>query len=164
MTGLFPDIQRGALFSDCRKWRFSLWRFWGDGAPLVVIGLNPSTADELYNDPTVERCQRRAQAMGLSGLVMLNLFAYRATDPRDMKAQADPIGPGNDWSLRTWSRLGPVLCGWGNHGAHLDRGAKVRAMLKVPLYKLKLTNGGQPQHPLYVSYSIEPSLWEVLHG
>ena len=162
---LFPDTNRGALFSDCRRYRLSLWRFWGDGAPLVFCGLNPSTADEEKNDPTVERCERRARAMGLGGLVVTNLFAFRATNPDDMKAQADPVGPGNDATLRIWSTLGPVLCGWGNHGTHLNRAATVRAMLKVPLYYLKLNNGGQPQHPLYVPYATQPTLWEVIdHG
>lgn len=163
MNLLFPDWTSGALFSDCRRYRYALWRWWRPTGPGVVfIGLNPSTADEANDDNTVRLMINRARQMDRSGLIVLNIFAFRATDPRVMKQQEDPIGPGNDLSIRIWSKLGVVICGWGNHGAHMGRGDAVRKMLTKPLYHLKLNNSGQPQHPLYVPYSVQPTLWEVI--
>lgn len=100
--------------------------------------------------------------MDLGGLVMLNLYAWRATAPEDMKRQPDPVGPGNDLTLRVWSSLGPVLCAWGNHGAfgaYQDRPARVRELIRGTPLALKITGAGQPIHPLYVSYSVTPSPW-----
>lgn len=168
-----PHESRGALLSDDRRYRYALWRFWAGRPqppelppivdfPLVFIGLNPSTADEQADDATITRMSIRARDWGYGGLVVLNLFAYRATKPDDMKAQADPVGPGNDATLRIWSTVGHVICGWGNHGTHRGRAADVRRMLKVPLHYLKLNNGGEPQHPLYLPYEVKPTLWEVI--
>ena len=70
--------QTGALFSPCKKYRYRLWREWSDEVPAVFVMLNPSTADEIVNDPTVERCERRARAMGFGGLRVANIFALRA--------------------------------------------------------------------------------------
>jgi hypothetical protein len=154
----------GADFSPCRRYRYRLWRNWDPAAGVVAwIGLNPSTADEVKNDPTVERCQRRTDAMGHGGMVMLNLFGFRATDPIVMKLEADPIGPGNDAAiLEVCQSASLVVCCWGNHGSHLERSAAVLAMLraqKVPLHCLALNGSGEPKHPLYVGYGCEPVVW-----
>src|SRR6185436_15553088 len=118
-------VKLGAIFSPCRLYRYALWRVWSDKPALVVIGLNPSTADENTNDPTVTRCQRRAEMLGCGGLWMLNLFAWRSTDPDAMKAAARPVQPAdseeNDVALRVHTRFGLVVCGWGNHGEHRGR-------------------------------------------
>lgn len=147
----------GALFSDCRTWRYALWRNWGIAPPLVAVCLNPSTADETKDDPTVAGLTRRAKAMGCGGIVVLNLFAFRATDPAEMKAAHNPIGPANNESLRIWTRLdGPILFAWGNHGSHLSRSHWVRHLLcDRRAYYLKMNNTGEPQHPLYVSGKVE---------
>jgi hypothetical protein len=101
--------------------------------------------------------------LGFGAFRVVNIFAYRATDPRVMRAQADPVGPGNDAAILAaadWADR--VVCGWGNHGAHLGRGIVVAAALRGsgrPLYQLGLTKDGQPKHPLYISYDRQPEVW-----
>lgn len=153
----FGAIETGALFSECLKWRYQLWRVWGGEGPLVCfIGLNPSTADALQNDPTVRRCMGFARDFGGSGLLMCNAFAYRATLPQDMKRADEPIGRDNDkWLLDAARRSSLVIAAWGIHGEFQNRGAAVRRL--VPrLHHLGLTSGGYPKHPLYLSASIRP--------
>lgn len=150
-------------YSDCGGYRYDLRREWGAGPRVSFVMLNPSTADELRNDPTVARCERRARVLGFQGLRVVNLFGWRATDPRDMRAQADPVGPGNDDAIMqaaAWADQ--VICAWGVHGAHLGRGAQVAAMLRGRghrLVHLGLTRDGHPRHPLYVAYEQQPVLW-----
>ena len=153
-----------AVYSDCERYRYLLTRTWGPGPRALFIMLNPSTATEVQNDPTVERCQRRALALGFGAFRVTNIFAFRATDPRMMRAQPDPIGPANDAAILDslpWADL--VLCAWGNHGLHLDRGNKVAEMLRqagTPLFHLGLTGQNQPRHPLYVGYDQPPQAWQ----
>lgn len=148
----------GAQFSDCKRYRWLLWRVWDHKLPMFgFIGLNPSTADETNDDPTVARCGVRARKMGAGGLVVGNLYGYRATDPRKMKEQADPVGEFNDVHLRMLGQsCKTVLLGW---GAHATRGRSaliigmLRALPKPPkLIHLGLTGSGEPRHPLYVGY------------
>jgi len=152
-----------ALYSDCGAYRYLLERRWAEGGVLLYILLNPSTATELRNDPTVERCERRARALGHGGFAVANLFAFRATRPADLMHAAEPVGAGNDAVLLDAARTaGQVLCGWGVHGAHLGRGAAVAAVLRgagVPLCHLGLTKAGHPRHPLYAPYAIRPMPW-----
>jgi hypothetical protein len=125
--------------------------------------LNPSTATEVQNDPTVERCERRARVLGFGAFRVTNIFAFRATDPNVMRAAADPVGPGNDAAIQ--GSLGwadKVICAWGNHGLLGGRGEAVEAMLRqsgLPLFHLGLTGQGQPRHPLYVGYDQPPQAW-----
>lgn len=122
--------------------------------------LNPSTADEVANDPTVERCERRARMWGYRRLIVTNLFAFRATDPRDMKAAIDPVGAENDAAILAAAEVSDlVLCAWGTHGNHLRRADRVRALLdsqRVRLKCLRMAKGGAPCHPLYLPYELEP--------
>ena len=154
MSDLFRSTH--ARFSPCRAYRYELWRKWGGGPLLNVLMLNPSTADETDNDPTVERCERRANQLGYSGLIVTNLFAFRATYPKDMKAAADPVGSENDAAILAAAKEAElVLCAWGNHGAHRGRAQAVRKMFEregIELWCLHVTKQGQPQHPLYVGY------------
>ena len=156
-------IPSEAVYSDCERYRYLLTRSWAPGPKALFVMLNPSTATEIQNDPTVERCQRRAMALGFGSFRVTNIFAFRATDPREMRAQHDPVGPENDRAILDslpWADL--VLCAWGNHGLHLDRGARVGAMLRqagVPLFHLGLTGQHQPRHPLYVAYDQQPQPW-----
>lgn len=107
----------GAAFSPCRTWRYQLWRRWNGTPLIIIIGLNPSTADESYNDPTITRCMGFAQREGYGGLLMLNLFAFRATAPADLKEAQDPIGPENDGViLSKCQNQDRVIVAWGNHG------------------------------------------------
>ncbi len=148
----------GALFSTCRQYRYTLWRIWDNSKPYACwIGLNPSTADEIENDPTVRRCIDYSKQWQFGGMFMMNAFAYRSTDPEKMKAIADPVGPDNDrWLVEIANNSGLVLAAWGNHAAHMDRGKKVLDMLQTNVFCLKLNSNGQPAHPLYLRKSLTP--------
>jgi len=157
------STESGALFSKDRLYRYKLWRRWSDGPTLCWLMLNPSSADEISNDPTVERCERRTRQMGYGQIVVLNIYAYRATDPAELWKVADPVGPMNDGTILIQANLaGRVVCAWGNN-SEPERAAAVvamlRAKLKIELFHLGLTGAGQPKHPLYVPYSIKPTPW-----
>lgn len=149
----------GAEFSECGTYRYMLWRVWDETLPpLGVILLNPSTADATNDDPTVARCTNRARRLQRGGLIVGNLYGFRATDPRKMMGAVDRVGPFNDPHLRMIGRLCPtILLGWGAHAAP-GRAALVIGMLRAldtgrPVLKhLGLTASGQPRHPLYVGY------------
>lgn len=158
------DAASEAVYSPCEAYRYLLTRVWDPaGAKALFVMLNPSTATEVQNDPTVERCERRARALGFGAFRVTNIFAFRATDPKVMRAAADPVGPGNDAAIRDsvpWADR--VICAWGAHGAHLERGRAVEALLRstgVPLHHLGLTKDGQPKHPLYIGYDVQPMPW-----
>ena len=125
--------------------------------------LNPSTATEIQNDPTVERCERRAKALGYGAFKVCNIFAYRSTDPKIMRLQKDPIGPENDKIIiksANWSNN--IICAWGTNGSHLNRGKKIEALLRAKnftLTHLGLSKDGHPKHPLYISYKVSPENW-----
>ena len=155
-----------AIFSDCERYRYELPRVWdASGRRVLFVMLNPSTADEFKNDPTVERCERRARALGFGAFRVTNIFAFRATDPKVMRSTSDPLGPQNDAAI-TGSATGwadTIVCAWGNHGEHLGRGRVVESMLKAtgrPLHHLGVTGMGHPKHPLYISYSQGLIDWE----
>lgn len=162
------DAASTAVYSDCERYRYLLTRTWDEaGRRALFILLNPSTATETQNDPTVERCERRARALGFGAFRVVNIFAFRTTDPRVMRAQADPVGPENDGAIQQsldWAG-GPdhrIICAWGTHGAHLDRGAAVERLLRAsgrPLFHLGLTQAGAPRHPLYIGYDRQPEPW-----
>lgn len=163
MSVQFPEplTPTGAIFSPCQQYRYLLWRCWAPGQWLHCCCLNPSTADAVDNDPTVERLQRRAEQWGYGVLVVTNIFAFRATDPQVMRRAADPVGPENDAAiLAAVNTCARTICGWGNHGAHRDRGAAVVELLRGQrLHCFRTTASGQPSHPLYLGYALEPVLW-----
>jgi hypothetical protein len=157
------DAVSEAVYSDCESYRYLLTRTWSTGRKALFVMLNPSTATEVQNDPTVERCERRSRALGFGAFRVTNIFAYRATDPKVMRAAIDPVGPGNDDAILNsvaWADM--VVCAWGNHGLHQDRGAAVTGLLRkagVPLWHFGLTGHHQPRHPLYVGYDQQPMPW-----
>ncbi len=144
-----------ALYSECEQYRYRLRRIWGDGKTLCFVMLNPSTASELKNDPTVERCERRARSLGYAAFEVVNIFALRATDPKALYAHDDPIGPMNDACILEAAKAADrVLMAWGVHGKLNGRADEVRALLSgIQAYHLGLTKAGEPRHPLYVSYA-----------
>ena len=158
------DAPSTAVYSDCGTYRYSLTRIWDPSGPKVMfVMLNPSTATEVQNDPTIERCERRARTLGYGGFQATNIFAYRATDPRDMRASADPVGPENEATIvqgAVWADQ--VICAWGTHGAHLDQGPRMAVLLRQigkPLLHLGLSKAGHPKHPLYIAYAQQPEAW-----
>lgn len=162
------DADSVAVYSPCERYRYALTREWGGGGRVAFVMLNPSTATEVQNDPTVERCERRARALGFGGFRVVNIFAWRSTDPKALYRADDPVGPANDDAIRAaadWA--GMVVCAWGTHGAHLGRGAAVAALLGCggrALHHLGLTKAGAPRHPLYVGYDRRPELWRPADG
>ena len=158
------DAPSVAVYSDCEKYRYSLTRSWDETGPRVLfIMLNPSTATEMQNDPTIERCERRARALGFGAFRATNIFAWRETDPGKMRATGDPVGDANDAVIRegaAWADR--IVAGWGTHGAHLERGRTVEALLRAsgrPVHHLGLTKDGHPRHPLYIAYAQQPERW-----
>jgi hypothetical protein len=147
-----------AVFSPCRHYRYEWWSRWSEGPYCLFICLNPSTADEHQEDPTVKRCIDYAKRWGYGALCMVNLFAWRATDPEEMKRQANPIGPDNDATLvRLAKEAGIVIAAWGTEGAHQGRGAAVVSMLPG-LHALTRNQDGSPGHPLYLKAELQPFL------
>ena len=154
-----------AEYSTCGLYRFRLTRTWSQaGRHALFIMLNPSTATEIKNDPSVERCERRARALEFGSFTVCNLFAFRSTNPDKLKNIRDPHGIGNDAAIESSSKCADIIvCAWGNHGAHLNRGKFVESMLRdsgFDLHHLGITARGFPKHPLYVSYSVNPIMWE----
>lgn len=154
LTDLFETVDRGADFSGGGIWRYRLWRIWNKTLPvLIFVMLNPSIANEDQNDPTVERCERRARRLGFGGVVVYNVFAFVSTDPDALKLTLDPVGPMNNIHLDNMHALYPcrvVVCAWGKHAG--KRGQDVAALLSKhsALHCLKLNKDGSPQHPLYL--------------
>ena len=143
-------VNKNATFSDCRKYRYALSRTWnGKKKTILFIGLNPSTADEKIDDPTIRRCINYAQNWGYGSLLMVNLFAYRATMPTELKNVKNPIGNDNDLHIIELSKKVDLsVAAWGNEGSLLNRDKEVKKL--IPNLKcLKINKSGQPAHPLY---------------
>ncbi|TME62616.1 MAG: DUF1643 domain-containing protein [Chloroflexi bacterium] len=137
---------RGATFSADRRYRYRLWRRWDGARPVVAfVMLNPSTADARRDDPTIRRCIGFAKSWGFGGVEVVNLFAYRATDPGELRRVADPVGVDNDRHIRrAIARADLVVLAWGAR-------AGSRRLLNLPQARcLGLTRAGQPRHPLYL--------------
>jgi hypothetical protein len=154
-----------AVYSDCERYRYLLRREWADRQRLLFIMLNPSKATELANDPTIERCERRARALGYGGVGIVNLFGWRETSPALLRKAADPIGPENEFIINDalgWAD--DVLAAWGVHGTFMRRGpdmAKQLVTRKTRLFTLGLTKDGHPRHPLYVAYATPLQRWDA---
>lgn len=173
------------IFSPCRKYRYTLWRDWSHelkngvlftfdphsdyypGKPdqyVQFIGLNPSTADEVQDDPTIRRCIGFAKAWGFGALCMTNLFGWRDTDPEKMKKISEPVGAENDKHILEIAKgAGLTVCAWGKDGAHFNRGALVRNMLNrfgIKIYHFGRNGDGTPKHPLYLKSDLQPMEWK----
>ena len=151
VTAINTDILRAAGFSRCARYRYWLSRTWDtSGERCLFIGLNPSTADAEADDPTIRRIMGFARDWGYGGVIVANLFAWRATDPEDLKRATDPIGPRNNyWLRRLPSKSDEVIAAWGNDGRFQQRQRYVLA--RIPRLKcLGITARGCPRHPLYV--------------
>ena len=147
----------GAMLSKDRIYRYALWRIWNKArSPINFIGLNPSTADEKIDDPTIRRCIGFAKRWEYGGLIMTNLFAYRSTNPAKMKEQGNnAIGnKNNEWIRAVAEQSGLSIAAWGSHGTFLNRQAHVLNFLKdLPIFCFKVTANGCPCHPLYMPYN-----------
>lgn len=158
-------ISRSAELSPCQRYRYELTRtmLFGTGICVFVM-LNPSTADHTVDDQTIRQCMGFVDHWGFNRLVVVNLFAWRATLPRDMLSAIDPVGPaGDSWLIRAARGADRIVCAWGEHGRHRGRGESVRSLLQShghTLYHLGLTKShGQPRHPLYLARDTAPQEW-----
>lgn len=172
------EPNRKTIFSLCRNYRYTLWRHWGSlpgdddlftgrenglhrDQYVQFIGLNPSTADEQKDDPTIRRCIQFAKDWGYGSFCMTNLFAYRATVPADMTKQQDPVGVDNDkWLQEIAKGAGLIVAAWGTLGGHRKRDIRVRELIPN-LHCLGLTAGNHPRHPLYVAGDTRPQPYKI---
>ena len=160
------DAQSTALYSNCLRYRYSLTRIWDlKGKRVHFVMLNPSTATEIQNDPTVERCERRARTLGYGAFCVTNIFAWRDTDPKKMRSALDPIGSHNDEAItKACDWADKTIAAWGTHGTHMERGAYVEKLLgrlNKSVFHLGLSKDGHPKHPLYIAYKKMPELWKI---
>ena len=142
------------IISECKKYRYYLERD-DMSNPLVFIMLNPSTADADNDDPTIRRCRRFAKDNGYTGLVVVNLYGYRATNPKELKSVADPIGAMNDKNVLAACVNRDVCCAWGNN-ANKDRALNILNLVEGKaknIFALDVAKTGMPKHPLYLPAS-----------
>lgn len=149
-------LDAGATFSPCLAYRYRLWRLWSEIEPAIgFLMLNPSTATESVEDPTIRRCIGFSRSWGYGGVVIANLFSLRSTDPAALAKHADPVGPDNNGYLCQLAESVPlVVCAWGVHGKLNGRGDEVLELLgphRGKLRHLGLTADKQPRHPLYLA-------------
>lgn len=163
---LLPETKRDAVFNAERTHRYSLLIRWDEGDVINFLMANPSQADERVNDPTVERCQRRAQKLGYAGLVVTNLFAFRSTDPKALDTCDDPVGGSlnDEWIIRHATQSARVIVAWGMIGQKFDRATHVMKLLDqhgVKPYCLGTCQNGSPMHPLYRPMSFQPIPYQL---
>jgi len=147
---MLQDNRSGAIFGPDREYRYRLHRTWNtEKLTVAFIMLNPSTADETANDPTVRRCIGYAKDWGYGTLLVGNIFALRSTDPKQLYEHTAPVGPDNDDHLQSINETAErTIAAWGTYGSLRDRGIAVTKMLEG-LQALNVTKHGHPNHPLY---------------
>lgn len=159
------NLRKGTvILSDCGKYRYLLTRKVGIARGICTfVMLNPSTADAVADDPTIRKCVGFAKRLDCGTLQVLNLFAYRATDPKVMVMADDPVGPDNERTVKQviTGHRGPVICAWGTLGGHRGQDKVMLKWLRdagVKPVAYALTRGGHPRHPLYLPYGDPPSI------
>lgn len=156
------DVESWAHISKCGRYRYELGRRWSVGPLLDWVMLNPSTADGDTDDPTIRRCIKFAKDWGFNGIRVTNLFAYRATNPDQLKTVDDPFGPDNNGYLQSWG--GPMtICAWGsNELIHKHYDGQLWSGLwdrECAFMCLGYNKDGSPKHPLYVPAHRGVSPW-----
>lgn len=157
----------GAVFSDCERYRYRLWRVWDESRPKACfVMLNPSTATHEVLDPTVSRCKTRAETLGYGGLEVVNIFALRSTDPKELYKVDDPMGSNNIAAImEAVNDCAIAICAWGGHGKLGDIGSIIKQTLAQAFpdktHYLKINSDGSPAHPLYLPYSLQPTPWRL---
>lgn len=158
-------MKRTAMFSDCGLYRYELGRQWSEAPGVATfIMLNPSTATEYVDDPTIRRCIGYAQAWGMGRLHVLNIYAYRSTDPAGLWTVNDPVGPDNDHHIAAHAQLAtetgwPLVAAWGVN-ARPERIKRVLTLTAgAPLSALAVAKAGQPRHPLYLRRDAALAPW-----
>lgn len=163
----------GAVLSECGRYRYTLWRRWSRAALLVVCMLNPSTADASNADATITKLCGFARRLGYGGIFVVNLFAFRATKPAEMRRSGYSVGPENDRYIAEAIELAkssgaPFVCAWGAGGSFLERDRDVLREIRIggvrPVCFRITPKSGAPEHPLYIPYSEALKPYEVPRG
>lgn len=144
----------GAVISDCNQYRYKLWRIWDVTIPqLTIILYNPSTADATKDDPTLRRCIQYAKNWGYGGITLLNLFALRSYDPKEVKTHPSPEGPLNlEYIQEALLQRHDILCAWGLQGGTIPPNVSKSAS---KIFILGSNKDGSPKHPLYLPKSLQ---------
>lgn len=155
-------IKSDAIISDCGNFRYQLNRVWDESLPIVpFIMLNPSTADGNIDDPTIRRCVGFAKQWGYGGLIVVNLYALRATNPKSLLESVNPFGDDNQLYLeKIFNDYNLIVAAWGNSSVL----SKIQKSNKLPLkglqcsklHYIELSQDGTPKHPLYLKYTDSP--------
>lgn len=152
-----------AELSEDKRYRYKLTRIWDKSKKMVCfVGLNPSTADEAENDPTVWKLVRSADSWGYGGIVIVNLFAVRTPSPQQMLREEEPIGVKNDETLRAAAdnaAYDKVIAVWGDDGGHKNRGSEVKKLFRQ-LWMLEVSQSGNPRHPRFLPRDVRPKIWK----
>lgn len=158
---LGAETASSAVISKCERYRYRLERRWGRGSYCLFVMLNPSTADASKDDPTIRKCVGFAKRWGHAALVVVNLFAWRATDPHELTAAEDPVGGENDgYLIRAAAGAGTIVAAWGRHGRLRNRDVQVKRLLEHhTLNALGSNKDGTPKHPLYVPHETQLTRW-----
>lgn len=164
MTDLIAELERTADISSCGLYRYRLGRTWDLAKPVVTyVMLNPSTADALKDDATIRSCMRLARSWDYGGICVVNLFAWRATEPKELAKADDPIGPRNNAAIReAAARSDFTICAWGAHKMAKGRVQNVLSLIRSEkqfAHCLGKTKAGSPKHPLYIKTGTMPELY-----
>jgi hypothetical protein len=156
------SIPKGAIFAEDRQYRYALWRIWNPTLSLLMaIGLNPSVASEIKDDPTITRLMSRAYKTGYGGLLMANLYAFVSTNPDSLLTNNDTIGDFTDYYIEEMVKLSEVqLCGWGSFKPVIHRACEVYKMLNNP-HCLGVNVDGNPKHPLFIGYDVPMKKYDL---
>lgn len=162
------DVERSTWISPCKRYRYWLRRRWDRGKPLLlIVMLNPSTADGRVDDATIRSCMRLARSLGYGGIEVVNLMAWRATRPSDLPDKPSlAMGAHNPRAIsEAAERASRVVCAWGNHPTAKRFEGGVRDLLSLShdkLYCFGTTKSGAPRHPLYVKTGTPLQVYEVV--
>lgn len=141
-------MNKGAIFSDCKMYRYALWRIWDEKNPIAMcIGLNPSTANEIDDDKTIQNLIHVLCSYDYGGYYMMNLFSMISAHPEDLRSCPNPIKDNDRYLKEISLKCDDVIFCWGNF-----KQAEYRAKKIIPMFPKALcfgkTASGKPMHPL----------------
>lgn len=157
-------MKNEAIFDKQKIYRYLLTRCFETGSKTVTfIMLNPSTADETLNDPTIRRCISFAKKLDAKKMQVVNIFAYRTPNVPELKNAEEPLGKENDFYIENAAEESDIIIlAWGNHGSYMNRAEQIKKLLKPfkdKVYALKILKNSEPSHPLYLKKDIVPVLY-----
>ena len=160
-TDLF--LERDAVTSECGQYRYLLRRSWDRSRMRALfVMLNPSTADAEVDDATIRSCARLCRSWGYGSFEVVNLFGWRATDPKELAKVDDPVGPRNDGIVdAAISRCDVTICAWGAHAMAEERVGTIISLIggsRPAAFCLGKTKSGAPKHPLYIKTGTMPEV------